>query len=90
MSQRFFKSSPEVYEAVLSSLDAAWGFPKDGFAHCFLPLEHAPKLGGFAYLAIQSEDADMEPASSMLPQLLASGQVIEVAVEEYRAALPEV
>jgi hypothetical protein len=90
MTQRFLKSAPEVYEAVLSSLDAAWGFPKDGFSHCFLPLSYAPQAGGYAYLAIQSADAEMQPAASMLPDLLASGQVIEVNAAEYRAAMPEI
>jgi len=88
--QRFFKSSPAVYSGVLANLDAAWGFPKQGFSHCFLPLNYAPQSGGFAFLAIQSADADMEPAASMLPDLLASGQVVEVTAADYRAAMPEI
>jgi hypothetical protein len=88
--QRFFKSSPAVYAEVLATLDAAWGFPKQGFSHCFLPLEYAPQFGGFAFLAIQSADADMEPAATLLPTLLQSGAVQEVAAAEYRAAMPEI
>lgn len=90
MNQLFFKSDPEVYEAVLSSLDAAWGFPKNGFKHCFLPLLHAPKAGQYAYLAIRKAEAEMEPAASMLLELLATGQVLEVSAAEYRAAIPQV
>jgi hypothetical protein len=32
----------------------------------------------------------MEPAASMLPDLLASGQVVEVTAADYRAAMPEI
>jgi hypothetical protein len=88
--QRFLKASPAVYAEVLATLDAAWGFPKDGFAHCFLPLDYAPQSGGFAYLAIQAADAEMEPAAPMLPALLSSGQVAEVTAAEYLAAMPEI
>lgn len=90
MSQRFFRSSPAVYSQVLATLDAAWGFPKNGFDHAFLPLSYAPQKNGMAYLAIQAADAEMEPASEMLPQLLASGAVVEVTQSEYRAAMPEI
>ena len=88
--QRFLKSSPAVYGQVLATLDAAWAFPKNGFSHCFIPLSYAPQSGGFAFLAIQSADAEMEPAASMLPDLLASGQVVEVTAADYRAAMPEI
>jgi hypothetical protein len=90
MSQRFFRSSPEVYSQVLAALDAAWGFPKDGFDHVFIPLSYAPQKDGLAYLAIQSADAEMEPAGTMLSQLLASGDVVEVTQGEYHAAAPEI
>jgi hypothetical protein len=88
--QRFFKSSPSVYAEVLANLDDAWGFPKQGFSHCFLPLEYAPQSGGFAFLAIQAADADMEPAATLLPTLLQSGAVKEITAAEYRAAMPEI
>lgn len=90
MSHRFFRSSPAVYTQVLASLDAAWGFPKYGCQHCFLPLSYAPQKDGMAYLAIQAADAEMAPAGEMLPQLLASGAVVEVTQADYRAAMPEV
>lgn len=90
MIQRFFRSSPAVYADVLATLDAAWGFPKNGFDHVFLPLNYAPQKDGMAYLAIQAADAEMEPASEMLPQLLASGAVVEVTQADYRAAMPEI
>jgi hypothetical protein len=87
--QRFFKSSSAVYAKVLETLDAAWGFPKLGFLHCFLPLEYAPKFNGFAFLAIQAEDAEMEPAGEMLAGLIASGDVQEVTQADYVAAMPQ-
>lgn len=90
MSQRFFKSSPAVYATALATLDAEWGFPKQGFSHCFLPLNYAPQTGGFAYLAIHQNDAEMEPAAALLADMMASGQVIEVTADEYRAAMPTV
>lgn len=89
MSQRFFRSTPAVYSQVLASLDAAWSFPQYGCQHCFLPLFYAPQKDGFAYLAIQAADAEMEPASELLPQLLAAGSVVEVTQADYRNAMPE-
>lgn len=88
MTQRFFRSSSAVYTQVLATLDAAWGFPKYGCQHVFLPLDYAPQKNGYAYLAIQAADAEMEPAGEMLAQLLASGAVVEVTQADYRAAMP--
>ena len=87
MTQRFFKAAPAVYAAVLAELDAAWGFPKYGCEHVFLPVTYAPQMNGMAYLAIRSSEADMEPADSMLPEMLEAGQVVEVTDEEYGAAM---
>lgn len=89
MSQSFFRSSPAVYEQALAALDAAWGYPRDGFQHVFLPLSYAPQKDGMAYLAIQAAEAEMEPAGEMLAELLAVGAVVEVTQADYRAAMPE-
>lgn len=89
VSQRFFRSTPAVYSQVLDTLDAAWGFPKYGCQHVFLPLSYAPQKDGLAYLAIQAADAEMEPADELLPQLLAAGAVVEVTQADYRNAMPE-
>lgn len=89
MSQRFLRSAPAVYSQVLATLDAAWGFPKYGCDHVFLPLSYAPRKEGFAYLAILSSDAEMEPAGELLQELLASGAVAEVTQADYLAAMPE-
>jgi hypothetical protein len=89
MNQRFFKATPAVYAASLAALDEAWGFPKQGFDHCFVPVEYAPQSGGFAFLAITEADAEMEPAGEMLAGLIASGDVQEVTQADYVAAMPQ-
>lgn len=89
MTQRFFRSAPNVYEQTLAALDSAWGFPKHGFDHVFLPLSYAPQKAGMAYLAIQAAEAEMEPAGEMLAELLSAGVVQEVTQADYRAAMPE-
>lgn len=89
MSHRFFRASPQVYEAALSALDAAWGFPKLGCGHVFLPLDYAPKKDGLAYLSIRSEEAAMPPADAMLADMISQGLVEEVSEQDYRDAMEE-
>jgi hypothetical protein len=88
MSQVYMRATPEVYAQVLATLDAAWGFPKYGCEHVFLPLGYAPQKDGYAYLAVMESDMSMPPADTMLPQLVQAGQVEFVTEQEYRDAFP--
>lgn len=88
MMQRYFRSSPAVYAAVLDGINAAWGLPANGQASAFAPLEVAPQAGGQVYLAVQDFFCDYEAVAAVLPDLLASGAVEEISREAYMAALP--
>lgn len=92
MSQRFFRGAVATYEAIRADLDAAWGLPNEkGTATCISPAATAPKDSqGRVLLAVNDEFASWEPAATLLPQLLASGVVVEISEEAYRAALPQV
>ena len=88
---RFFASSPEVYETIRTTLDAAWGLPDNkGTTTCLRP---AADIGsprdetGRVVVAVLSEWCGWEPAATLLPQLLASGAVEEIDAATYQAAV---
>lgn len=91
MTQRYFRSTPAVYEQVRATLDAAWGYP-----NAETKTQTAiPPVGnllsdnqGRVYLAISAAYCDYILPSEMLPQLLASGAVEEVTAEQYAAVFP--
>lgn len=89
---RFFKATDGVYEDVRTTLNAAWGLPNNlGTRSCFPAVESAPHDSeGRAVVAVLPEWCDWEPASTLLPQLLASGAVTEIDAAEYAACLDEV
>jgi hypothetical protein len=86
--KRCFRTADEtVYEHVRLTLDAAWGHPTaDGKTlTCFDPAAVAPRDSqGRILLALRPVFLAYEPAASMLPQLLASGAVEEIAQAEYQ------
>jgi hypothetical protein len=88
---RFFRTADEpLYETVRLQLDAAWGHPTpDGQTlTCFDPASVAPRdNAGRLLLAVDDQFATWEPASTLLPQLLASGAVEEITAAEYQAAV---
>ena len=88
---RFFRTSNEtLYETIRLQLDAAWGHPTaDGRTlTCFDPVAVAPKDGsGRVVLAVHDEFATWEPAATILPQILGSGAVEEIAEADYMAGL---
>jgi hypothetical protein len=93
ISQRYFRTADAaLYESIRLQLDAAWGHPTpDGKSvTCFDPAAVAPRdAAGRLLLAVREEFATWEPAATILPQLLASGAVVEITEEVYRSALPE-
>jgi len=79
----------DLYETVRLQLDAAWGHPTpDGRTiTCIDPAAVAPRdAQGRIVLAVRDEFAAIEPAATMLPQLLASGAVEQISEAEYSAA----
>jgi hypothetical protein len=88
---RFFRTASEsLYESIRLQLDAAWGHPnaETNTITCFDPASVAPRdKQGRLLLAVKDEFTAMEPASTLLPQLLASGAVEEITAAEYQAAV---
>jgi hypothetical protein len=88
MQKRYFRISDDaVYESLRLQLDAAWGHPTpDGSTEtCVDPATVAPRdSAGSILLSVPSEFADYEPAASMLPELLASGEVEEISAADYQ------
>lgn len=88
ISQRYFRSSREVYESVRLALDAAWGHPESGIVTCYDPADVAPRdAAGRILLAVRSEFCDYPAVAVMLPELLGSGAVEEVDEATYQAAM---
>jgi hypothetical protein len=89
--QRYFRTAnADLYETIRLQLDAAWGHPTpDGqTVTCISPAAVAPRdAAGRILLAVHAEFATWEPAATLLPQLLASGQVVEITAADYQTAL---
>ncbi len=89
---RYFRTADAaLYETVRLQLDAAWGHPSaDGQTlTCFDPAPVAPRdAAGRIILAVNDEFATWEPASTLLPQLLAGGAVQEITAAEYAPVSP--
>lgn len=79
-----------LYEYVRLQLDAAWGHPTaDGStATCFAPADSGVRdSDGRLMLAINNEFASYEPAASMLSVLIGTGQVEQIAEDDYMTAV---
>ena len=90
ISQRYFRAPESVYESVRLTLDAAWSHgPASGTETCYEPAATAPRDGsGHLLLAVRSTFCSYPEVSSVLPGLLASGDVEELTAEQYEALLP--
>jgi hypothetical protein len=89
MTQRFFRSSAAVYEAMRTQLDAAFGYPDGTTETVWRPAASAVKDGqGRCLLAVHATSCDRPAVAAVLPDLLASGQVEEVDAATYAAAMP--
>jgi hypothetical protein len=88
---RYFRASPATYEQIRTTLDAAWGLPNDkATTTCMAPLATAPRHpSGDVVVGVLPEWCEWEPAATLLPQLLASGAVTEIAAADYFACLGE-
>lgn len=87
MSYRFFRSDDDaLYEQVRLGLDGAWGHVPP--TTCIQPAVTAPRDdAGRIVLAVRQEFTEFPAAAAILPDLLASGQVVEISEAEYRAAI---
>lgn len=89
---RYFRSTPAIYADICAQLDEAYGYPNaETKTLRTLPLTaELPSDGqGRVYLAISAEYCDYILPSEMLPPLLASGMVEEIAAAKYEAVLPD-
>lgn len=88
IAQRFFRSSPEVYEAVRLQLDAAFGYPDGVTSTVWEPVATAQRdTQGRCLLAVRVESCERPQVAAMLPSLLESGAVEEIDAETYWATL---
>lgn len=89
MTHRFFRASPAVYEQVRAQVDSAWGYPtKIGTQTCIPPAdEQSTDSQGRCLLAVLVEWTTWEPVATLLPQMIAVGQVEEISEAEYWAAV---
>ena len=87
MIHRFFRTADSaLYEQIRLGLDAAWGHVPP--TTCIDPADAAPRDdAGRIVLAVRQEFAEFPAAAAILPDLLASGQVVEISEAEYRAAI---
>lgn len=87
MIHRFFRTADAaLYEQVRLGLDAAWGHTPP--TTCIDPADVAPRDdAGRIVLAVRQEFTEFPAAAAILPDLLASGQVVEISEAEYRAAV---
>jgi len=89
MTQRFFRSSAAVYEAMRTQLDAAFGYPDGVTETVWQPAASAVKDNqGRCLLAVHATSCERPAVAAVLPDLLASGQVEEIDAATYAAAMP--
>jgi hypothetical protein len=90
MNQRFFRSSAAVYEAMRTQLDAAFGYPDGVTATVWRPAASAVKDSqGRCLLAVHASSCERPAVAAVLPNLLASGDIEEVDLATYMAAMPQ-
>jgi hypothetical protein len=88
---RYFRSTPAVYAAICSQLDAAYGYPNEAMKTLrTLPLasELPSDDQGRVYVCIEQRFCEFDLPSQLLPELLSSGAVEEVTAADYDAVDP--
>lgn len=90
MTHRFFKAAPAVYEAIRAQVDAAWGYPTEHTQTCIPPADEQHKAAdGDCIIGVKVEWTTWEPVATLLPQLLAAGQIAEIGESDYWAYMPQ-
>ena len=80
LMNRFFRTSPETYEAIRTAMDAESGYPSAQADTWFTPIEDAPK------------DADGNPliaAIEPIAERFVVNGAQELSENEYQALLPQ-
>jgi hypothetical protein len=89
MTQRYFRSSAAVYEAMRLQLDAAFGYPDGVTETVWQPVAVALTDGqGRCLIAVRAASCERPAVAEVLPGLIASGQVEEIDRQTYLAAMP--
>lgn len=91
-THRFFLATDDAScDAIRTGLDAAWGHPsEDGTTKtCFQPAALLPHdKRGRPMLSVSASFCEYPAVKAMLPQLLASGDVVEMTRAEWVANMP--
>lgn len=88
MSHRYFRASEAVYEGVRAGLDASFGLPERGMTS-IEPAATAPRdADGMVVVAADVPLCNRQEVAAILSQLIASGDVEEIAAEGYWSAFP--
>lgn len=91
VSQRYFRSSAQVYEAMRLQLDAAFGYPDEHTQTVWSPVEQAVRdEAGRCLLAVRPESCERPAVAAVLPGLIASGAVEEIDAAAYQSAISQV
>ncbi len=88
---RYFRAIPAVYASICAQLDAAYGYPNaEAKTQRTLPLlsELPSDAEGRFYLAVDSAFCDFILPGQILPNLIASGAVEEIAAQQYATVMP--
>lgn len=83
---RYFRSSPEVYEAFRASLDAAYGYPNPLTLTetAIPPAAEAPTdKAGLVYIAVTEEYCGFDLPARLLAEAVAARAVEEIDEETY-------
>lgn len=87
-THRFFRASPELYEATRAAVDTVRGYPSGRADTAFPPIAQAViDSEGRALLAVDVATLSAPEIAALMPSLFASG-VEEITRADYFAALP--
>jgi hypothetical protein len=89
MTQRYFRSSADVYESMRTQLDAAFGYPDGVTETVWTPVASALRdAQSRCLLAVHAASCDRPAVAAVLPGLIDAGHVEEIDRETYMAAMP--
>lgn len=89
---RYFRSTPEIYDVVCGQLDSAYGYPNESTrTQRTLPavVDLPSGSDGRVYLAISAEYCNFDLPSQLLPQLIDMGAVEEITEQHYDSVTPK-
>jgi hypothetical protein len=90
---RYFRSTLQTYLGICAELDAAYGYPNpETKTDRALPLadDLPADAEGRVYLMVSADYCEYILPGQILPELIASGAVEEVAADVYESLLPVV